>query len=371
VVAYFPEYEPEISRPRLGRGWIGWVIITILAIAIGVTAAQPTNLAIEQPGPVFDTLGTTTVDEEDVPVIDIPMETSYPTTGSLDMLTVQTIGSPERPATVLQVVGAWLDKSQAIIPLDELYPPGQTGQQSEEIAQQQMLQSQQDAIAAALTVVGRDYTQQISVVEASAGGASEGILQKDDVLQSMNNVPITSLEVLRDALAANGTDKPALIEILRDGKLQTVKVTPTIGTGEVAGPVLGIQIMTTYQFPFEVQIQLDRVGGPSAGQIFALAIIDKLTPGALTGGNIVAGTGTVDPDGMVGPIGGIQQKMFAAKGAGAKYFLAPESNCDEVTGHIPNGLQVFAVKTLGDSLAVLNTVSSGASTSLLPTCPLE
>jgi Lon-like protease len=371
VVAYFPEYEPEISRPRLGRGWVGWVIITFLAIAIGVTLAQPTNLAIEQPGPVFDTLGTTTVDEEAVPVIDIPMETSYPTTGSLDMLTVQTIGTPESPATVGQVVGAWLDKSQAIIPLDELYPPGQTGEQSAEISKEQMLQSQQDAIAAALTVVGRDYSQVISVVEATAGGASDGILQKDDVLQSINGVSITSLDELRQALDANGTEHAAVLEIVRDGAPQSVKITPTVGTGEVAGPVLGIQITTTYKFPFEVQIQLDRVGGPSAGQIFALAIIDKLTPGALTGGNVIAGTGTVDADGTVGAIGGIQQKMFAAKNAGAKYFLAPESNCDEVTGHIPNGLQVFAVKNLGDSLSVLNTVSSGASTSLLATCPID
>jgi Lon-like protease len=368
-VAYFPEYEPEMSRSRLGRGWVGWMIITVLVIASGLVISLPTNLVVEQPGPVFDTLGTTMIDQEAVPVIDIPMETSYPTTGSLDMLTVQTLGSPEQPARVGEVISAWLDKSQAIIPLDEIYPPGQTGEQSAEIGKQQMTQSQQNAIAAALHVLGREYTESITVVEATAGGASDGLLLKDDVLQSINGVQITSIDVLREALIANGIDKPATLVVGRGDATETVKITPTAGTGEVDGPVLGIQITSTYNFPFEVQIQLDRVGGPSAGQIFALAIIDKLTPGALTGGNIIAGTGTIDENGTIGAIGGIQQKLYAASRAGAKYFLAPESNCKEITGHIPNGLQVFAVNDLGDSLAVLNTLSTGASTSLLATCP--
>jgi PDZ domain-containing protein len=104
--------------------------------------------------------------------------------------------------------------------------------------------------------------------------------------------------------------------------------------------------------------------------MFALGIMDKLTPGSLNGGKRVAGTGTIDNTGDVGAIGGIRQKMYAARDTGgASYFLAPASNCNEVTGHIPAGLQVFAVKTLADSLKVLDAVSSGKSTQGLPTCP--
>ena len=124
-----------------------------------------------------------------------------------------------------------------------------------------------------------------------------------------------------------------------------------------------------YTFPFEVMIQLNNVGGPSAGQMFALGIIDKLTTGKLNGGDHVAGTGTIDNEGNVGAIGGIRQKMYAAKDAGNSWFLAPQSNCDEVTGHIPSGLTVFAVKTLDDSLAVMKAISSHSSTAGLPSCP--
>ena len=124
----------------------------------------------------------------------------------------------------------------------------------------------------------------------------------------------------------------------------------------------------SYDYPFTVKIQLENVGGPSAGQMFALGIIDKLTPGSLTGGKRVAGTGTIDAQGTIGPIGGIRQKMYGAQRAGATIFLAPAGDCNEVVGHIPSGLKVFAVKTLSDSLAVLKAVSTGASTASLKGC---
>jgi PDZ domain-containing protein len=125
---------------------------------------------------------------------------------------------------------------------------------------------------------------------------------------------------------------------------------------------------TAYEFPFEVDIQLDDVGGPSAGMMFALGIMDKLEEGSLTGGEAIAGTGTIDASGTVGPIGGIRQKLFGAERAGAEYFLAPADNCDEVRGHVPDGLRVFAVKTLDDALAALGAVSSGGDLDALPAC---
>jgi PDZ domain-containing protein len=116
---------------------------------------------------------------------------------------------------------------------------------------------------------------------------------------------------------------------------------------------------------------LNNVGGPSAGMMFALGIIDTLTPGELNGGQDVAGTGTITADGTVGPIGGIRQKMWGALDAGADWFLAPESNCDEVVGHIPGRLKVFAVKTLDDSLDVLEAIRDDGDLSALPTCSVK
>ena len=171
---------------------------------------------------------------------------------------------------------------------------------------------------------------------------------------------------LRDEVNKNGAGKPASITVLRDGEQRVVTVTPEKTDGTV---VIGVGAQMDYAFPFQVKIQLDNVGGPSAGQMFALGIMDKLTPGSLNGGERVAGTGTIDNEGNVGAIGGIRQKMYGARDAGATVFLAPASNCDEVTGHIPSGLHVYAVKTLSDSIKVLDAVRTGSSTAQLPTCP--
>ena len=123
-----------------------------------------------------------------------------------------------------------------------------------------------------------------------------------------------------------------------------------------------------YDFPVQVKLELADVGGPSGGMMFALGIYDKLTPGQLTGGHDIAGTGTIDGAGVVGPIGGIQQKMFGAKKAGAQFFLAPKDNCSEVVGHIPAGLRVFKVTNFKDALTAVEAIGSGADLSALPTC---
>ena len=125
-------------------------------------------------------------------------------------------------------------------------------------------------------------------------------------------------------------------------------------------------LTTDYDFPFQVTIQLNNVGGPSAGMMFALGIMDVLTPGELNGGENVAGTGTITSDGTVGPIGGIRQKMWGAKDAGAEWFLAPKSNCDEVVGSHPGAPPVFSVETLDDSLKVLETIRDNGDLDALP-----
>jgi PDZ domain-containing protein len=104
--------------------------------------------------------------------------------------------------------------------------------------------------------------------------------------------------------------------------------------------------------------------------MFALGIVDKLTPGEMTGGERIAGTGTVDSDGTVGPIGGIQQKLVGAEGAGADWFLAPAGNCDEVVGHVPDGLRVVRVETLAQARDAVEAIGShdASAVDALPTC---
>ena len=369
-MSLFTDVEPENPRRRSG-GWLGWSLLALATVGVVVVALVPAPYVIERPGPVFDTLGSVTIDGDEVPLIDIPLEETYPTTGSLNMLTVTIAGDRENPLRWLDVATAWLDPSKAVVPLDAVYPVGVSVEESSEASRIQMEVSQQEAIAAALTRVGYDFTSTLTIAGLTEGSAADGIVEEGDEIVSLNGETYLYVSQMREAIAANGVDKPMTLVVDRDGEEKTLEVTPALspenGSAE-RQPVLGVLISNAYDFPFDVSIQLENVGGPSAGQMFALGIIDKLTKGDLNGGEDVAGTGTITGEGDVGPIGGIRQKMYGALDAGASYFLAPESNCDEVTGHVPKGLTVFAVEDLDDSLAALKGISSG-ETAGLATCP--
>ncbi|MFM2373280.1 MAG: hypothetical protein RJA75_176, partial [Actinomycetota bacterium] len=115
-------------------------------------------------------------------------------------------------------------------------------------------------------------------------------------------------------------------------------------------------------------VKVGNVGGPSAGQSLTLAIYDKLTPGELTGGQRIAGTGTITPDGVIGPVGGVKQKMYGAKRAGVNWFLVPSANCDQVIGNIPDGLTVVKVSTIQDSLRAVKAIANDTGTDRLLSC---
>lgn len=361
-----PELDP---RPPRAGGWIGWSLLAVL-LAVGVVVALlPAPYVIEQPGPVYDVLGDVTVNGDQVPMIQIPMEETFPTEGSLDMLTVRVAGAPDSLPNWLDVAGAWLDPSRAVVPVDDIYPPGVTSEQSAQQGRVDMANSQKEAIAAALTNLGNEVPSTLSVVEVQSGGPSDGLLEIGDVIETVNGETFPDVTGLRAAIADNGVSKPADVTVLRSGAEVTLRINPELSTGDTPTPILGIIVGSDYDFPFAVTIQLENVGGPSAGMMFALGIIDKLTPGSLNSGESVAGTGTISSTGEVGPIGGIRQKMWGASRAGADWFLAPVANCDEVTGYIPDGLTVFSVTTLDDALTALAAIRSDGSTAGLPTCP--
>ena len=351
--------------PRRGSR-TGWVVLGI-ALVTGLTlAVVPSPYVVEKPGPVYNTLGSAEYEGEKTDLITIPDETVYPTEGSLDLLTVSVLGNPDNRLNWLTVASAWLDPSQAVVPMESVFPADVTTEQRDEQNQVAMVNSQQDAIAAALTNLGYDYPTELSVVSLADGAPAEGLIEAGDLIETVNGETVADITALRAALTASGAGTPVTIGLSRDGTDQSVEVAPIDIDGNV---VLGINVKSEYKFPFDVNIQLDKVGGPSAGMMFALGIIDKLTPGSIHGGADVAGTGTIDQSGAVGPIGGIRQKLFGAKEAGAEWFLAPDANCDEVTGHIPDGLTVLAVSTLDESLAALDAIRTGGDTSDLPTCP--
>ncbi|WP_345803074.1 PDZ domain-containing protein [Microbacterium sp. AZCO] len=357
-------------RRRMSRGTLAGVwALAVAMIILLVLTFLPTAYVIQRPGPVYNTLGTaTSSDGDEVPLISVNGAETYKTAGTLDLLTVQVVGNRERTPSWFELATAWFDPTKAVLPIDAVFPAGQTSEQRNEESSAMMVDSQKEATAAALTQLGYDVQTRITVHSLTKDSAAEGILQEGDVIVEANGTAITSGDQLRELVQASGGE-PVELVIERGGAQETVTVQPkeTTVQGDTLW-LLGITLLSDFDFPIDVTIQLNNVGGPSAGMMFALGIIDTLTPGELNGGKDVAGTGTISADGTVGPIGGIRQKLWGAVGAGAEWFLAPKSNCDEVVGHVPDGLRVFAVEDLDDSLKVLDAISSGGDLDALPTC---
>lgn len=357
-------------RRRLPRATVAGIwALTVALAALLVLTVLPTSFVIQRPGPVHNTLGTATgADGEKVPLISIAGAETYPTAGALDLLTVEVVGNRERTPSWFELATAWFDPSRAVVPIDDVFPQGQSTDERNEQSAAMMVDSQKEATAAALSELGYDVNPIVRVYALTADSAAAGILQEGDVIVSANGTAVTDTTTLRDLIGA-GDGAPVELGIERDGTSQSVTVTPA--QAEIEGRtrwVIGVTTTHDFDFPIQVTIQLDNVGGPSAGMMFALGIMDMLSPGELNGGRDIAGTGTIDATGVVGPIGGIRQKLFGAKDAGASVFLAPQSNCGEVVGHVPSGLRVFSVETLDDALTVLETVRDDGDLDALPTC---
>lgn len=358
-------------RPRHRGMRVGTAAIAVALVALAGMSFLPTGYVVQQPGPVFNTLGTAeTSDGEEIPLISIEGAQTYPTAGALDLTTVQVRGNRDSTPSWFELASAWFDPSRAIMPVDSVFPPEQSTEERNEMSALDMVNSKQDGIAAALIELGYDVGTKVRVVSIADASPAVGHLEVDDVVVSANGEPIDTNDELR-ALIQQGEGTALDLVIERDGTEKNLEITPVWVVDE-ASPEgawrMGVGITHDYDFPIDVTIQLDNVGGPSAGQMFALGIIDTLTPGELNGGKQVAGTGTIRADGVVGPIGGIRQKLHGARGAGAEYFLAPVINCDEVVGHVPNGMRVFAVEDLDDALAVLAGIRGESDLDALPSC---
>ncbi|MFT4307260.1 MAG: PDZ domain-containing protein [Microbacterium sp.] len=359
--------ETAPARPRMSRRTrIGAISLVVALVALLAISLLPSSFVIESPGPVYNTLGTTTdADGDEVPVISVDGAQTYDTAGQLDLLTVVVTGTPEQPPSWLEVLAAWFDQTKAVVPMETVYSSDQSSDERDAETAAEMTDSQTEAEAAAFSALGYDLDPVVEVYSVLDDGASVGILAAGDEILAVDGTAVSSVDEVRAAVSA-GAGAPVTLLVSRDGTAQELQVTPT--AGDDGTWLLGVTTQMSYEMPYDVTFGLSNVGGPSAGMMFALGIIDQLTPGELNGGEAVAGTGTISADGTVGAIGGIRQKMWGALGAGAEYFLAPSSNCDEVVGEVPTGLRVFAVSTLEESLTVLQTIADGGDLDALATC---
>ena len=329
------------------------------AVAIAISVLVPVPYVILGPGPTLNTLGN---DSSGHPLITISGHSSYPTSGHLNMVTVSYQGCAGNQFNIFTALVAWLNPHQAVVPQSEICPAGQTQQQTQEQDTQQMTGSQQSATAAALTELHIPYTTEVVVVQTEKGFPAVGVLKAGDVITAVDGQPVTSQTGLTKLIYAHPAGRALTVTISRSGQTQQVQV----GTKQSGGhPVMGVEIAEQYKFPFQVKISVGDIGGPSAGMMFALGIIDKLTHDNLTGGKFIAGTGEIEASGKVDPIGGIQQKMVGARDAGATIFLTPASNCADTKGAVPPGLRLIKVSTLSQAVTYLEAVKSGLPT---PSC---
>jgi len=322
------------------------------SLLLAVLTVVPAQYAIEGPGPTFDTLSAS----DDEPLVEIKGATTYESTGELRLTTVSVSNASSQRFTVGAVIEGFFSPARTVRPVEAVLGSADDQRASEERSTQQWISSQESATVSALEALGHEVPATISVVEVLAESNA-----------TVDGKDLVSYTDLSDALAALQPGDAVTLTVTRQGEEQTVAF-DLIDVEGVAR--MGITVDPQFHPPIDVTVAINKVGGPSAGMMFALAIMDQLTPADELNGARVAGTGVIDVDGQVFPIGGIAHKMFGAREAGADYFLAPVENCNEVVGHIPDGLDVYAVDTLDDAYAAIVAIGNN-DTSALPRCGVD
>ena len=343
-----------MTPARRRRLWTGAAtVLGLVFLAVAVLVPMPyLELA---PGPTFNVIG----DVDGKPLLEITGTTTYPTDGNLDMTTVNERGGPGSGIFVGRVLTGWAQADTRILPREAFYPDSTSDVDVKAENVRQFSDSESDSIAAALHYLKLPVVTQVIVASVQDGTPADGKLEPGDQFLTIDGRPITQASDVRAALAPVKPGETVKITVRRDGATVAVAVTTTSSPTDPKRAYLGISVGETYRATFDIEINLDNVGGPSAGTLLSLGIIDKLTPGELNGGKFVAGTGTITPDGVVGPIGGIAQKMAGARGSGATLFLAPAENCAEVlASRIPDGLTVAKISTLTDAVDAVKSYAA-------------
>lgn len=347
-----------MSRKTTGLAVAGFLLVALVCVA----ALVPMPYVVMSPGLTENTLGS--FDGE--PVITISGHRTYPTSGHLDLTTVS-VTSPDYRPRLPDVLNAWWSDDQIILPRDVVYPPDQSVDDVNQQNAAEMMSSQESAIVAGLAQAGVDATRP-TVKAVAKDSPAEGLLKVDDVIVEVDGEKVDSSADVVKAITALEPGASVDLVVDRDGRQRSVTVVAGENPDDPDQARVGIEL-TDFNPPFDVDIELGQdIGGPSAGLMFSLGIYDKLTPASLTDGRFIAGTGTIDMFGNVGPIGGIQQKIAGAVDSGAEVFLAPAANCDEALGASSvDDVELIKVETLDDAVTALEALRDG-DTASLPRC---
>lgn len=350
--------QPLAQRPHTPsiRSMVMALSGMVSALLIALLVVLPAPFMIETAGPTFDVFDGKV---EGTTLVTVDGATTYASSGELRLTTVAVSHTTDTLFSLGPVVRAWLD------PASTTYPDVPVEANRDAAVQQEWISSQEMASVAALGELGTAVPAKIRIADFSPGSHAEGKLMVDDIIVSVDGKQILTLPDLSAAIGVHAPGDQVTVVVARAGEDVTATF-PTI-QAQSGKTLMGVAIDPAFEMPYTVNVAIDHVGGPSAGLIFSLAIVDLLTPQDELQGAKVAGTGTISPGGDVGPIGGIPLKMIGARRAGADWFLAPEFNCSEVVGHVPAGLRVVSVATLSEAYDAIVAIGSQNADDL-PTC---
>jgi Lon-like protease len=326
------------------RTWAALLAVPLF-VALGLyMAVAGLPFVTYAPGLTVNVLG----DNGDKPIISVQGHATYHDKGQLRMTTVSVTQRDAR-LDLFTLLRTWFARDDAIYPFSVQYGTSGSQQQDAQEGQVEMIGSQDSAVAAALRQLGYHVHPVLEVLSVTKGMPADGRIEVRDVVRRFDGTAVNAGTDLGKLIRAvpDGATVPITVE--RDGKPVTVRVTPrTVDGNRLIGVTLGIG----YRFPFKVSVNIsDAIGGPSAGLMFALSIYDTLTPGSLTSGGAVAGTGTIDGRGHVGEIGGIQQKIAGARHDGAQLFLVPPANCPDAMTSNHGSMRLAKAATLKVAIA--------------------
>lgn len=353
---------------QLSARYTTMVVATIsLIVLTAVAFLVPVPYVTMSPGAPFDTLGKFP-DDQGKPMFTFGkgVET-YPTTGALYFTTVS-VRRADRPLSLGAAILAYIDPDKAVVPKDLIYPDDETAEESTAESAAQLLGSKDSSQVAALRAAGYTVNGRPSVAGLVKGGAAEKLLKAGDVVTAVDGTKVTTPDQVVKAVGTHKPGETVRLTVERKDQSLEIPVVTRADPKDKSIPRIGITIGETYAFPIKINNNVGReVGGPSAGAMFALAIYDRLTPGSLTGGQQIAGTGEMAPDGTVGPIGGIRQKMAGASDKGASIFLVPAANCDEATDGGGEGLKLVKITKLKDAISSLEALAEDPDAKV-PSC---
>ncbi|SEO72523.1 YlbL family protein [Trujillonella endophytica] len=322
----------------LGTGVVLLLVLGVLGTAV------PVPYVAQQPGPTYNTIGE--VDGE--PLIAVTGRERNDVSGNLNLTTV---GVSRPGLSLVEAVQGWFDDEISIVPQESVYPSGRSREETQRANREAFLSSEERAEAVALERLG--YPEKVVVRGIPAEDSpSAGRLEENDAIESIDGRPTPDTAALDEVLGGIEGGSTVTVAYTRLGEPGTVEITTGRAT-EREGALLGILVTDRPSAPFDVDIQVQDIGGPSAGLMLTLGILDLVGDTDLTEGAVIAGTGTIDEAGSVGPIGGIQLKMVAARDLGAELFLVPADNCDEALDAPQPGLVLARVADVDDALDAL------------------